>query len=477
MKLRGAEEFHEALSEPTSALLRAILAAADADGIEVYAVGGPVRDLLLGRPVRDVDLVVVERAANSSKLSVASGSSELSKLAAAAATGNARVIHHDRFGVFLLRSADADLDLAQARKETYAHPGALPKIESGSLEEDLLRRDFAVNALALPLSKAALERHAGIVDVEEGIGDLDRKRLRVLHGRSFHDDPTRVLRAARLAARFEFSLTRGSRSALRAALRDGAFGRVSGDRLRRELVKLIDDAKMGVDPSRSLRLLSDWHVLGVLEPGLALPREAVAPLRRIGRAVAEAPWRAARWRAWVSAMSVWLAPLEAPLRRRALARLSVRGDVARRIVAFPKSRDSWLKSLTKARGRGAIDAILAPLSDEDLHALYASAEPTARYRIGRWAAEDRLRRVPLSGEDLIEIGLEGPVVGRALVRVRTAFLDGTVSNREEAIALANEIGRRNASNQARTRKNKAKVRLPPGSRGGTLATAEPPKAP
>ncbi|MGE4605249.1 MAG: hypothetical protein AAEJ52_00740 [Myxococcota bacterium] len=449
MKPLGAQQFHEALAESTGALLRAVLAAADAHRIEVYAVGGPVRDLLLGRPVRDVDLVAVgEGAGELSKL----------KLSEAAATENARVTRHDRFGVYLLRSGDAAVDLAQARRESYAHPGALPRVEPGSLEEDLSRRDFAVTAIALPLSKAAIESHPKILDVEDGIGGLERKQLRVLHDRSFHDDPTRVLRAARLAARLGFSLTRGSRSALRAALRDGAFGRVSGDRLRRELVKLIDDARTGVDPSRSLRSLSDWHVLGALEPGLALPREAVAPLRRIGRAVAEAPWRAVRWRAWVSAMSVWLAPVEPPLRRRALARFSVRGDMARRILAFPKLRDSWFELLTKARGRGAIDAILAPLSDEDLHALYASGAPTARRRIGRWAAEDRLRRIPLSGEDLVQIGLEGPVVGRALVRIRTAFLDGTVTSREEAIALAHEIGRRNASNRKRTRKKKPKAR-------------------
>jgi tRNA nucleotidyltransferase (CCA-adding enzyme) len=475
LKPFGFDEFRAALTESTSALLGVVLAAADAQGSEVYAVGGPVRDLLLGQPVRDLDLVVaVEGAAVSNR----SGASELSELAEAAAREHARVSHNERFGAYLLRGADADVDLAQARRETYAHPGALPKVESGSLEEDLLRRDFAVNAMALPLSKAALARHAGIVDLTEGIDDLARKRLRVLHGRSFHDDPTRILRAARLAARLEFSLARGSRSALRAALREGAFGRVSGDRLRRELVKLIDDARMGVDPARSLRMLSDWHVLGVLEPGLTLPRESVAPLRRIGRAVAEAPWRAARWRAWVSAMCVWLAPLEPPLRRRALARFSVRGDVARRILAFPKSRDSWLKSLGKARGRGAIDAILAPLSDEELHALYASAEPTARRRIARWASEDRLRRIPLNGEDLIEIGLEGPVVGRALVRIRTAFLDGTVSGREEAIALAREIGRRNASRQERIRKKGTKKgRLPAGNRKGPLGMAAPTKTP
>lgn len=465
MKPLDAAQFFEAVAESTGALLRSVLVAADAHEIEVYAVGGPVRDLLLGRPVRDVDLVVVsDRDGEQADLS------DLWVLSEAATTVNARVTRHDRFGVYLLRRGDAAVDLAQARKESYAYPGALPQVEPGSLEDDLRRRDFAVNAMALPLSKLATERHANLVDPEDGISDLEGKRIRILHERSFHDDPIRVLRAARLAARLGSVLTRGSRSALRAALRDGAFGRVSGDRLRRELVKLIDDASIGVDPSRSLRLLSDWHVLGVLEPGLSLPSEAVAPLRRLGRAIAEPPWRALRWRPWVSALSVWLAPVEPPLRRRALARFSVRGEVAQRILAFPKARDSWLTALSKARGRGAIDAILAPLSEEDLHALYASAEPTARRRIGRWAAEDRLRRMPLTGEDLVQIGLTGPLVGRALGRIRTAFLDGTVVRREDAIALAHEMARRDASKRKPTRKKKSKVG------GGPLAVKRTPES-
>ncbi len=455
MKPTDPARFLDALPEATRALVCTILEAADAQEVEVYTVGGPVRDLLLGRPVRDVDLVVAGEA--SDETSVDPEPSLAPKLAASVGE-DAKVTRHERFGVFLIRMGDAAVDLAQSRHETYAHPGALPSVASGGLEQDLLRRDFSVNALALPLSKAAVAKHPKIVDVSGGLAALKRKQLRVLHDRSFHDDPTRALRAARLAARMGFSISRGSRSALRAALRDGSFGRVSGDRLRREWVKLIDDSQLGVDPSRSLRLLSDWHVLAVLEPGLSLPREAVAPLRRLGRAVAQPPWRAARWRAWISAMSVWLAPVDPPLRRRALARFSVRGDVAKRIVAFPKSRDAWLKSLTKARGRGAIDIILAPLSDEDLHALYASAEPTARRRIARWATEDRLRRIPLSGDELVEIGLEGPMVGRALARIRTAFLDGTVTDREQAIALAREFARRSASTRKRTMKKKSTPR-------------------
>jgi tRNA nucleotidyltransferase (CCA-adding enzyme) len=427
LKTPDASAFRAALDEPNQAVLDALVSAADAQELALYAVGGPVRDLLLGRALRDVDLLLV---------------GEVEPLLDSAALSGARVARHERFRTWRLSSPGAAVDIAQARRESYAHPGALPRVEPGTLEEDLARRDFSINALALPISKLACEAHPKLIEVDGGLADLKRRQLRIQHRRSFLDDPTRAVRAARLAVRLDFSLSRGSRSALRDALRDGAFGRVSGDRLRREWVRLVDEAHLGVDPSRVLRLLADWHVLAALEPGLGLAREAVTPLRRIGRAVASPPWRAPRWRPWASAMAVWLAPLAPALRRRTLRRLSVRGDVATHIAGFAKAHEGWLRALAKARGRGAVDAILAPLSDEDLHALYVRAEPKARRRISRWAIEDRVRRLPIGGDDLVAIGLQGPAVGRALTRIRTAFLDGAVSDRDAAIALAHEIARR-----------------------------------
>jgi hypothetical protein len=141
-------------------------------------------------------------------------------------------------------------------------------------------------------------------------------------------------------------------------------------------------------------------------------------------------------------MGIWLEPLTPALRRRTLRRFSIRGDVAERIGRFPNTRDVCLKALLRARGRGAIDAVLAPLTEEELHALYAVADAKARRRIERFAGEDRIRRAPISGTDLVDLGLEGPALGRALVRIRTAYLDGALKNREEAIALAREIARR-----------------------------------
>jgi tRNA nucleotidyltransferase (CCA-adding enzyme) len=296
--------------------------------------------------------------------------------------------------------------------------------------------------MALPLSQAARSRGSEIVDVAGGLDDLARRRLRILHPQSFHDDPTRVLRAARLAPRLGFAITRETRVALRSALRDGAFGRVSGDRLRRELARVFEDAAMGLDSSRALRLLHDWHVLAALEPGLTLERSASVPLRRLSRTLMAPPWSLGRGKPWVAGVGLWLGPLPLALRRRALRRFAIRGDTVDRILALPQHCDAWLRKLARARGRGAIDAALDGIDDDSLLALHSLADVSARRRIARWASKDRARRPPIGGDDLVAMGLSGPALGRALRRVRKNWLDGRIRSRDEALALAHEMHRR-----------------------------------
>src|SRR5271157_152168 len=257
VKIQSRDEVVAALPAGARALVAPLLDAADRRNVAVYLVGGPVRDLMLGRVLRDVDLIVEPQDGQ--------GAAELVRAASLLGVG---VVSHDRFGTLRLESSgrateeEVGVDLATVRSERYAHPGALPTVGPGTLEDDLRRRDFTVNALALPLSAAARRARPPIMDLEDGLRDLEARTLRVFHAASFHDDPTRALRAARLAARLGFTLSRSSRSALRDALRDGAFGRVSGERLKREIDKLFEDARLGLDPAVALGLLSEWHVLG-----------------------------------------------------------------------------------------------------------------------------------------------------------------------------------------------------------------------
>ena len=139
---------------------------------------------------------------------------------------------------------------------------------------------------------------------------------------------------------------------------------------------------------------------------------------------------------------VWLAPVEASLRRRTLRRLAVRGQQARLVGSFPKREAAWIRALARKRGRGTGDAALRGADEESLLALYAWAPAPARRRVARFASDDRDAVPPITGEDLLALGLKGPAVGRALARVRSAWLDRDVRTREEALALARELAGR-----------------------------------
>ncbi|MFY9552480.1 MAG: tRNA nucleotidyltransferase, partial [Thermoanaerobaculia bacterium] len=183
----------------------------------MYLAGGVVRDLLLGRPVKDLDLAV-------------EGDAEAYSRSLAEALSASRRAH-GRFGTATLELPSGDrLDVASTRRETYAGPGALPDVTSGGpIEEDLRRRDFTVNALALEVAPGRR-----LVDPFGGRADLARGVIRFLHALSPQDDPTRALRAVRYANRLGFRIAPSARTAIRAAIASGAFRGVSGDRLRRE---------------------------------------------------------------------------------------------------------------------------------------------------------------------------------------------------------------------------------------------------
>lgn len=427
------DEVIEALPAAHARLVAWIAQVAAARRQSIYLVGGPVRDLLLARPLRDLDLLV-EGDARELAEAVLGARPEL----------ELRLESHARFGTLRIASGEVELDLARTRREHYEKPGALPEVEPGSLAEDVMRRDFSVNALVLPIDAGEPGRAQEVIDLVGGLEDLAEGRLRVLHGRSFHDDPTRAFRAARLGVRLGMKLERRTRTALRDALRDGSFGAVSGERYRRELALVFEEPRRGVDAGRVLSLLSETHVLAALEPGLVLPRDRQAPLRRLSRSIAEPEWPAARFRPWIAGLSIWLAPLASVTRRRTLERFAIRGEQAARILAFANEGERTLAALAKARGRGAVDALLIELGEEALQAIFALADVAIRRRILRWGAEDRRRRAPVVGTDLTELGIQGPDVGRGLARIRAAFLDGEIANREEALVLALELTRRRA---------------------------------
>ncbi|MBI3997210.1 MAG: CCA tRNA nucleotidyltransferase [Candidatus Omnitrophica bacterium] len=224
----AAEPVHGALvSVPDSVhpLLATVGHIARQLGMPAYAVGGCVRDWLLGiEKTTDLDVTV-----EGDGLAVAR---------VAAATFNAAVTIHEQFGTATLAADALRLDIATCRKERYARPAAYPQVSPGTLADDLRRRDFTINAMAVEISP---ERFGALCDPYGGARHLRAKQLRILHPKSFLDDPSRILRGIRFVERFQLRWERATERALREAVAQGALGWLNAGRLHKELMRMTEE--------------------------------------------------------------------------------------------------------------------------------------------------------------------------------------------------------------------------------------------
>lgn len=216
-----------------------------------YLVGGVVRDLLLSVPLKkDFDVTV-------------SGGSVFPLASLLASKWKLKLLSYPEFLTFTIEFKDGThIDLITARQESYPYPGSLPVVESGSLQEDLLRRDFSINAIALSLSR---ESYGQLYDPAGGFSDLKRKKIRVLHSESFRDDPTRIFRAARFAGRFGFRLEKNTAFLIDRSVKNQDIKKISCDRIRVELQKIMLEEY----PASALKFLSQWKVLKQVHPKLS----------------------------------------------------------------------------------------------------------------------------------------------------------------------------------------------------------------
>ncbi len=222
------------VSAPERAVLRAVGREAAAAGARVYLVGGAVRDMLLSRGTKDLDVAVETREGGSGSF--------ISALATRLSERGGFVSRsvHPRFGTATLDAKGFRLDLAATRRESYPRPASLPEVTPGAtIEEDLGRRDFTIHAMAREIGEdGAL---GPLVDPHGGRRDLESRILRLLHERSIADDPTRACRAARYATRLGFVVAEGFGAAVELAKRERAFNALTGDRFPRAIEEAIQE--------------------------------------------------------------------------------------------------------------------------------------------------------------------------------------------------------------------------------------------
>ncbi len=397
-------------------LLDRIVEQARTASCELAWVGGGVRDLVRADRPANLDLVVVGQARPFAR-----------RLAAAL---GAPLAEHPRFDTATLSMADGmAIDLAAARRERYAEPGALPTVEAAGLLEDLRRRDFAANALALRLAPGEPE----LLDPLGGVADIRAGRLRVLHPDSFRDDPTRILRGVRFEVRFGWRLAPETERLAREAICTEALSTVSGRRLAHELDRTCERLERLADV---FARLADLGVLAALDPALAAtdlePSAAVAAVADAAGGLDFAAGGRPAPRLWLLGLLAIAHGQPIGLRGRLAAKLDLDRHARAALLRTAAEQATLARLLADpgSRPHATADA-LDRLESEELAVWAATGEAAAAW-VGRYLSELAAVRLTISGGDLLAAGLEpGPEVGLALRRTLDARRDGLIEAAEE----------------------------------------------
>jgi tRNA nucleotidyltransferase (CCA-adding enzyme) len=383
----------------------------------VYLVGGTVRDILLAERSFDVDIAVEGDA--------------IAFAGALAGALGGRAAAHEKFGTAVVTYGGDDgggrVDVVTARTEFYDAPAALPTVEHATIREDLFRRDFTINAMAVSLKGDDLGR---LVDPFGGRRDLDARTIRVLHNLSFVDDPTRIFRGIRYENRLGFAMDAHTERLARSCIEMGLVGDVSGPRLRDELQALLSEG----DVSHSILRLAELGADAAIHPHLEAGLEAAKLHARLVALSSELGADVPAWRLGLAALARRMPPDEAYTW---LERLHVRRRDAERIAAAVTVGPRLVERLRGGPDPADVVALAEPYApDAPLFALALERlEPLERY-----FRDLRGVRLEVSGSDLAELGLgESPRVGEVLAELRRRKLNGELAGREAELEAAREL--------------------------------------
>ena len=403
-------------------MLKAIAEAASGVDMRSYLVGGSVRDILLGVPVKDLDIVVEgDTALLASRVSGELGGD---------------VLNHSRFGTATVRIDDQHFDLATARRETYTQPGALPKVAPDTIEKDLERRDFSINAMAISLSGPKPGR---LIDLHGGKRDLQLGSIRILHPGSFTDDATRTLRAIRYAERLDFKLENVTHAKLLEAVDGSMLDAISGARIRRELELMFEEQQ----PHRVLARCGELGILRAIYPPIG---DGASVLALAGTKTADTPL------AYLAALSYPLTINKGEAFIHRLHMPSTWAKVVQDTIAVrlrccdnPSSEreqapigrpDIGEPQLSKAQLRGFLDQF--SFASIQVNALLSDS-PQVRTALELYLNQLRYVNPSLNGRDLISLGItKGPMVGEILQKLKDVRTDGRITTREEELRFVEE---------------------------------------
>jgi tRNA nucleotidyltransferase (CCA-adding enzyme) len=422
------------LSQERLSLLRELGNLADEGGVLLYLVGGVVRDLLLKRENWDLDLTVEGDGIAFARL--------------VADRYRAGLVVFDRFATARLTFPNGiKIDIATTRRESYAQPALLPTVQPASIEEDLSRRDFTINAIAVQLNAKQLGR---MLDPHGGQCDLRARTIRVLHAGSFQDDPTRIFRAIRFEQRFGFHLARATVRLLVQAASTNLIQRLSGPRLQNEILLLFSER----NPVRAIARLGQLKLLRFLHHRLRYTKNMKRTVTAVPKGLA---WWGRRFSDSVIDKSiVYLMALSSESSPAVIAgmirRLALSREQAKKVSTGRHRVDRALKRLTD-KGKlqpSQVYRLLADFSDEACVLLLAKQISRAK-GVGLGLLKRHLvaymknktMKTILTGRDLQAMGLApGPEYKKILGKLLDARIDGTITTEPEERAFADRLLKR-----------------------------------
>lgn len=404
-------------------LLGQISFLADREGYCVYVVGGFVRDLILGVENLDIDLVVEGDGI------------AFARSLAGFLCGKVRV--HEKFGTAMVILPDKfRIDVATARTEYYEYPAALPRVEISSLKQDLYRRDFTINAMAVLLS----EKNFGcLIDYFGGRRDLEEGIIRVLYNLSFVEDPTRILRAVRFEQRYNFRIESQTLSLAQNAIKAKMPAKLSGDRIREELKHILGENS----PAGAVLRMKELNIWPYILPQADIEEETLAILKNIPASIEYFKDM------HVHAINSWIIYLGALVRLSGCQaadvneRLKLTKDEQRILREILCCYEETVEQLSCPRPMkmSEIAAVLRKISGEAyIYILAGSPTQAVKERLKNYLARSRHNKLQINGEDIKKLGFKpGPHFKTALDAVRDARLDGLIRTREEEISFLSEF--------------------------------------
>jgi len=423
------------LPENIRRLIQEVGAAARQNKVRVYLVGGIVRDILTGRENFDLDFVVEGDGIS------------LAEIVAARLPGT--VVRHRRFGTATVASEQGKIDFATARRETYQRSGSLPEVTFASLKEDLVRRDFTINAMAVGINE---DDYGTVIDPYHGQRDLQEGRIRILHDRSFLDDPTRIFRAVRFKERFHFRIEPRTARLIAEAVDSRALSYINAHRIRDELALLLSESS----PKRYLQTVQRLCGLDFIARGYRFIPRDYRLFDHIDRSI--------HWYAGLSEQSrqhhiqSWLVYVCGLVYRQTVRQ---RGDFCRifglsmvqQRVLEPLSRvDGMVRALRKRSPVSKRYRLLHGLSPEFLVFIHAYARFSGRYRRVHEYIEDYLvhhkgAKLGISGHDLKILKMEPALLYNTIfTRLLNRKLDGYIhtveDEKKEAVRIYNKLRNR-----------------------------------